>query len=294
MNFDKYIRDMAASEDRPVPELVSAAVEKSLASLPEISQEKSGIHLLPRFSPRLVAACLVLTALFVMPNVSPAYAQVLEKLPVIGPVVNVITLRNYIHDGDGREMELSMPEIQAEDSAAQEINAEITALIEDIRRNFMEELEAMGYFGVNASYDTVTDSSDWFTIRLSVSETEASGYNYFRYYHIDKRTGLNICLEDLFPDERYKTALADDIIGQMRKRMAEDENAVFWIDGAMGEDDFTLVESQQNFYISDSGHLVIVFDEYQVGPGSMGSMEFEISPRLTDELVSPDYRHLFS
>ena len=39
---------------------------------------------------------------------------------------------------------------------------------------------------------------------------------------------------------------------------------------------FQKIDGDQNFYINDQDQLVIVFDEYEVAPGSMGMPEFVI------------------
>ena len=46
----------------------------------------------------------------------------------------------------------------------------------------------------------------------------------------------------------------------------------------------------QNFYINDENQLVIVFDEYEVAPGSMGTPEFVIPTEfLNGMLVQPSF-----
>ncbi len=51
-------------------------------------------------------------------------------------------------------------------------------------------------------------------------------------------------------------------------------------------------KADQNFYITQQGKLVIVFDEYEVAPGFMGIVEFEIlTALLADVLVSNEYIH---
>ena len=53
---------------------------------------------------------------------------------------------------------------------------------------------------------------------------------------------------------------------------------------------FTTIKADQNFYITEEGKLVIVFDEYEVAPGYMGIVEFEIPTEvLADILVSNEY-----
>ena len=51
-------------------------------------------------------------------------------------------------------------------------------------------------------------------------------------------------------------------------------------------------KANQNFYITQQGKLVIVFDKYEVAPGSMGIVDFGIPiTLLADVLVSNEYIH---
>ena len=59
-------------------------------------------------------------------------------------------------------------------------------------------------------------------------------------------------------------------------------NGVFFVDGA---DAFTEIAPDANFYIDSFNRLVIVFDEYEVAPGAVGSPEFYISSKITEEIA---------
>ena len=49
------------------------------------------------------------------------------------------------------------------------------------------------------------------------------------------------------------------------------------------------IKEDQNFYFDAGGNLVIVFDEYEVAPGYMGSVEFEIPDEVTRDLVQEGF-----
>ena len=53
------------------------------------------------------------------------------------------------------------------------------------------------------------------------------------------------------------------------------------------EECFQSIEDDQSFYINNSGQLVIVFDEYEVAPGSMGMPEFVIPSPLRLSFARP-------
>lgn len=54
--------------------------------------------------------------------------------------------------------------------------------------------------------------------------------------------------------------------------MKSDENIIYWTD----ENKFKSISDDQNYYFSNNGNIVIVFDQFEVAPGYMGNPEFEI------------------
>ena len=126
----------------------------------------------------------------------------------------------------------------------------------------------------------VTDSDTWFTLRVDATETQASGYQFSRFYHIDKTTGQVVTLADLFrEDADYVTALSGEVLRQMEERMAADESVRYF------PEEFTAIDPQQNFYFNGEGELVLVFDEYTIAPGSMGMPEFTIPAEVYGGLL---------
>ena len=56
------------------------------------------------------------------------------------------------------------------------------------------------------------------------------------------------------------------------------------------EDSFKSIKADQSFYITDDNKLVISFDKYEIAPGYMGVVTFEIPTEiLSDLLVSDTY-----
>ena len=39
---------------------------------------------------------------------------------------------------------------------------------------------------------------------------------------------------------------------------------------------FTTIGSDQEFYINEAGNPVVVFEKYEIAPGYMGALEYEI------------------
>lgn len=111
-----------------------------------------------------------------------------------------------------------------------------------------------------------------------------------KIYHIDKQTGEMIALKDLFQDGTdYETPLVENIREQMQAQMAKDENITYWLDSDVPEWNFTKLPDSVNFFISASGKLNLVFDEYEVAPGYMGIVTFEIPTETVKAIVKDGY-----
>ena len=108
----------------------------------------------------------------------------------------------------------------------------------------------------------------------------ASGYDFSKIYNIDKATDKVVQLGDLFKDgSGWQKVLDDEILRQMKDDMASDSEKVYF------PEDFKGVAADRNYYFSADGNLVVVFDEYEVAPGSMGEVEFTIDRGVYADLL---------
>ena len=98
------------------------------------------------------------------------------------------------------------------------------------------------------------------------------------YYTSDLKTGELRAFKDLFKEgSDYITPISENIKSQMRGQMDADENVSYWLDDTeVPEWNFTSINDDTSFYINADGNLVISFNEGDVGPMSMGVVEFTI------------------
>ena len=148
-----------------------------------------------------------------------------------------------------------------------------------VNNKFNEEKD--NYSFVETSSDVLINNENWFTLRISMYESENSGEANYIFYNIDKAKGQLVNLSDLFKDKEYKSAISQEIKNQMQQKMKENSNLSYWI-AQEGTDSigFTSITDNQDFYISENGNIVVVFNKYEVAPGYMGVQEFEISKEL--------------
>ena len=234
------------------------------------------------------AAAAAVLVFIAVPNVSPTAAMAMADMPVLNKVVQVITFNRYTQMTEDKlyaaNVQTAKLEVQGDaqlQSSVGEINAEVKAYAEQMIAQFQQEMEAQGgVYGLDIGYTVVTDSDKWFTLEIITTETMASRAETVRYYNLDKETGKYVHLADLFPKGYdYVTAISEDIKAQMVQRMAEDENQSYFINSDMPEEDFQQIAPDQQFYVNQDGQLVIVFNEYEVAPGSMGCPQFILDSR---------------
>ena len=295
-DFDKYIKNKAAQEQTDIPASVKNRIEQTLADLPEKKPVIKQIRIFPRIA--AAAACFIFITLFLLPNVSVAYAQALEQIPVIGDIVRVVTIRNYFYSDDKHEMDIDIPQIEGEDSKSVDyINKNVSELTTALINRFYEELEINGnngYGSLNIDYEVVTNTDSWFTLKLTVCQTAASSNTYFKFYHIDKNQGKIVELGDLFNTDKFSDSLVAEIKKQMQEQMANDENISYWINNSGIGEEFATVSTDHNFYWNENGDLVIIFDKYEVGPGSMGTPEFVIDKGVIRDILKSEFKDVIS
>lgn len=289
-DFDEYMRGMISEDQWEIPESVKDEIELSLEALPEETGTIRPFHRLPRMI--AVAASILFITLGVFPNISQSYAQALEQLPLVGDMVKVVTIRNYIFSDDEYDMMVDVPMLENSSKEAEYINKDVSELTTELVNKFYEEVKLYGnsgYGSIDVKYDTVTNSDRWFTLKLAVCETSASSNKYYKFYHIDKKQGKTVMLEDLFTDDSFSKIIADEIISQMRDQMKQNEGISYWIDDSEFSENFDSVGPEQNFYWNEDGNLVIIFDEYEVGPGSIGTPEFVIEKSKLSRILKDEY-----
>lgn len=243
-----------------------------------------------RFARTAAAAAILVGAFIILPNTSASVAQAMEKIPVIGNLVQMVTFRNYSYETDRNMADIEIPEIQiadqTEDEALQEtlnrtteeINAEIKKISEDLIAEFEAGLEyEEGYQDVVVKGEVVSSTQDYFTLKLICYQGAGSGYQWNYFYTIDLNTGERLALRDLFrEDADYVTAISENIKEQMQARMDADENVYYWLHDEIEEWNFKSITEETSFYINENGNVVIGFNEGDVAPMYMGTVEFEI------------------
>ncbi len=273
--FDEILRERAKQEPFPIPEDYVGRVFRTCAAREDTPAKR-------KHASRWAGMAAAVLALFIaVPNVSPAAAAALAEVPVLGTIVELVTFRSWTYDDGHASADVSVPELDGS-AAAREVSDQVRAYTDQLIAQFQTDCETLGegYESLDVTSTVVTDSDSWFTLRVDATETRASGYQFSRFYHIDKITGQAVTLRDLFrEDADYVTALSGEVLRQMEERMAAVESIIYF------PEKFTAIDPEQNFYFNEDGELVLVFDEYTIAPGSMGMPEFTIPAEVYGGLL---------
>lgn len=238
--------------------------------------------------------------LVILPNTSAKAAYAMAQIPILGDVIKAVTIREYNYESERFQADIKEVQLEVDQSGEEgiknpNVDQSVAAINEDIDEmtkrliERFEEQAAAGesYGGIYMDHEIMTNTDKWFTLKLDVAEVAGSGTQYQYYYHIDKTTGEIASLKDLFKEGAdYVTPVSENIKKQMRERMAADESLFYWVE----EDSeigfwFEKIKEDQNFYLNETGELVICFDEYEVAPGYMGLVEFAIEKDVIEDIL---------
>lgn len=233
------------------------------------------------------AVCITFTGAL---NTSEAFAEEAAKLPVIGAIAQVLTFRSYETEKDDIGISVKIPSIEmiAEDTGitTDQINQEIYDLCEqyadeavsraeDYRTAFLntggtEEEWAEHDINITVDYEIKQRGEKYLSFVVRGTENWTNAYSGSRYYNLSLETGKLVKLEDLLGNS-YMEQVNESIRKQISERQASGEP--FFTEEEGG---FSGISEDVKFYINEENHPVIVFDRYEIAPGSSGEPEFEI------------------
>ncbi|KOO48552.1 DUF3298 and DUF4163 domain-containing protein [Viridibacillus arvi] len=280
----------------PIPKELDFVVENALEQGKKKRKNRAPLWLLGS-----AAAAMLFTASL---NVSPAMAQTLSEIPVVGSIVKVLTWTEYEVKEDTYDADIKVPSIENLENKdlANTLNEKYRSEGKALYDDFISEVDYVkenggGHVGIDSGYEIKTDTDQILSIGRYTANTVGSSSTVMQYDTIDKQNEILITLPMLFKDDSYIKTISENIIEQMREQAASDPDKTYWVKGGGHPDEevideFTTIKANQQFYISDKGKLVISFDKYEVAQGYMGIVEFEIpTDVLKNDLVSSKYIH---
>ena len=101
----------------------------------------------------------------------------------------------------------------------------------------------------------------------------ASGYDQRYFFNLDLETGQELTLTEVIGQDKLEAA-DQQIRAQIEQRLAEDPSSFFDFSEEGG---YLGLKADQKFYINENHQVVVVFDEYEIAPGSSGTPEFVLN-----------------
>lgn len=266
----------------PIPKELDEMIAKALPQ----KKMKKQLYIWPAGA---AAAALLLTATV---NFSPDAALAMSKVPFMKGIVEVITFNEFKEEKNNTSINVKTPAISGLENKMLEGNLNEKYLEES--KKLYEEFNAAnknGHLAIDSDFETVTDNPVLLSVRRRIETIQASGFVQNRYVTIDKENEALITLKSLFENEQYINVISENIKEQMEQQMKSDPDKIYFITADEIEP-FTQINPDQEFYINNDNKLVISFDEYEVAPGYMGAVEFEIPTEvISDILVGERYIH---
>lgn len=242
------------------------------------------------------AAAAAMLTFVVLPNTGENIAYAMGNIPVVGKLFQAVTFRNYQYEEERFHADVEVPQIVAGDidtensgdldETLKQVNFDIEKMTEQLIAEFEVFAELGESYGeLEIHHEVVTNNEHYFALRLFVYQGAGSGTQSYKVYTIDKLSGKQVQLKDLFLENcDYNTLISENIREQMRAQMAEDESKAYWVDKTdMPGLNWKGLKEDQNFYFDASENLVIVFDEYEVAPGYMGAQEFTVEKAVYEK-----------
>lgn len=284
-----------------IPEELNVRIQHEIQKSQKKQEEKNRRNNKYRFKKVIrgvgaaaAVACILFTTGL---NTSPVFAEEAAQLPVIGGLARVLTFRSYETEKDNIAIFVEIPTIEmiAKDTGLEvdEINQEILNLCnqyadealliaEEYRTSFLEtggtsEEWAQHNVKITVNYEIKQQNSDYLSFMIRGTQNWASAYNESYYYNIDLKTGKIVTLQDIL-GENCKELVNESIRKQIAQRQEAGE--VFF---TAEEGGFSGISEETKFYINEDNHPVIVFEKYEIAPGSSGEIEFEIGGEAKEQ-----------
>lgn len=291
-------------ESIEIPEALNELVNQTIASknkeelqmhYNETKQEKGKC---PIWKGCAAAAAVVLIAGTIGLNSSPAFAEDMSKVPVIGQLAQVLTFRSY-HGTEGDVvLNVNVPIIKGMEGQElpEQVNTQIQQMTADYEAQAKKEMAEYkdAFFATGGTEAEWAERTMDLTINydikyfhddiLSLEVTTAKGWVFAAeertYYNIDLKHDTELTPKDILGED-YLSICNESILKQIAERMAADENVMFFGFGKNSDETdetwkFQTIDDTTPFYLNADGKVVISFPEYSIAPGYMGIQEFVI------------------
>lgn len=282
--MDRKILDAKKSyESLEIPEELNMMVEESIIRSKRRYRKNKKILWKKRVKVGIAASLLVASSFTIGINTSKSFAMKVNTVPVLSEIAKLVSFKAFDVKSKYIQAEVNIPSVENTGSKTLEkrINEEIHKKMEkhlkeaekraeEYYKAFIETggtKEEFRKVQVKIDYKLKYQSGNMISFSVYHFESLASAYQKTYFYTISLDEGKKLTLSDILGTD-YKAIVNKQIKDQISKAPEK------YFKGEMG---FQGISEDQKFYINKEGKLVIVFDKYEIAPGSAGEPEFEIN-----------------
>ncbi len=269
-----------------IPEELSDRVEQTV----RIMENRKGDVIMKKktFQYTVVSAAACMLVLVTALNTNEVFAKSIGEIPVIGGIAKVLTVRSYEEKDTDKNISVNVPAIESGEDISKKINQIINDKVENYVKEANERVEEYKKafistggteesfeehdIKINVDYEVKYQDENTVSFVLTGTESWVSAYNIAEYYNISLKDNKELTLRDILGDD-YVNIANESIRKEMANRVNENKDFVYFNESQGG---FISVDDTTKFYLNNEGNVVIVFDKYEVAPGTMGSQEFVI------------------
>ena len=218
----------------PSPELIEQTKEKMRDQMRLDRVCRCSFARSRRMLTRLSASAAAVVLVFSLSvNLSPAFADAVRDVPVLGSIAEVVTLKNYFEQKDNVSYSVRQPAVaddqgQVQDDVVnQQIQQAIDTYLADAQQRIEEYKEAYLATGgteeeflsrniqVQVDYQVFSQTEDTLSFALYMDENWVNSYGIVKYYNLDLQTGQPLTLQDLLGDN-WQSMVNEEIAAQIQ------------------------------------------------------------------------------
>jgi hypothetical protein len=279
-DFEDLIKEY---ENIPIPTNLNNVINRSINNY---RKEKIKMKNKKLFRSIIAASLLIISSFTIGVNTSESFAISAKRIPVISALVKLVSFESFEINSEVVKANVNIPAVEGFESEvlANQINREI----KEKMNTHLEEGKSRAKEYKNAFIETGGNEEDFRPIRIEIDynleslnennlsfsvhyfESLASSYAKTYYYTVDLKEDKLLSLKDILGND-YESIINQQVSKKIEKALEESPSKYF-----QGEMGFKGISEDQAFYINKSNNIVVVFDKYEIAPGSSGEPEFII------------------
>lgn len=227
----------------------------------------------------IILTIVIGIAIFIITiSTSTAVAQAMMQVPIVKNIVQVFVGSEHKEQTAKTEISLKLPKIQGLDEI--ELQKRINNTYINTGEELLKEYKAFVESGneniqISSDFKEITNTANLLTIRLTTEKTRADSYTENSYLNLDKKNQTILKLHNLFKNDDYVKLIKENILSQAHAQMEANPEIIYW-DVNEWEPSFSSKNLEKRFYINAQNKLVISFNQFEIAPGFMGTIDFEI------------------